>query len=232
MAGRKTSRVLRKDWSQRSTVIWEPEPLREDSAPPCPVLLFFLRSQSPGRQTWPAWQGSGRGTLTDSPCRVDLVQKSGVLSRAGCCHSEKEMAWAAGAEGALCPTCSQNNSGPEAETSTLQCSLFYVRGLGFLVFLRWGLISLNVLYQWITVQEMCFLRDQSLCGFAQGFLLVWHLHREQGGGFPECPFGWEQLKVMSITQACSPVPRVRTVPSRGSGLFKKVPEVEDGWVCH
>ena len=66
---------------------------------------------------------------------------------------------------ALCPTCSQNNSGPEAETSTLQCSLFYVRSLGFLVFLRWGLISLNVLYQWITV-----------CArnvFFEGSVLVW-----------------------------------------------------------
>lgn len=93
--------------------------------------------QSKSRETdMTSLAGVREGTLTDSPCRVDLVQKSGVLSRAGCCHSEKEMAWAAGAEGALCPTCSQNNSGPEAETSTLQCSLFYVRSLGFLVFLR------------------------------------------------------------------------------------------------
>ena len=60
--------------------------------------------------------GVREGTLTDSPCRADLVQKAGVLSRAGRCHSKKETAWAAGAEGALCPTCSHD---PQAQTSSV-----------------------------------------------------------------------------------------------------------------
>ena len=96
---------------------------------------FYQKSKS--RETdMTSLVGVRERTLTDSQCRADLVQKASVLSRPGCCHSKKETAWAAGAEGALCPTCSQSNGGPEAETSTLQCSLFYVRGLGFLVFLH------------------------------------------------------------------------------------------------
>ena len=47
-----------------------------------------------------------------------------------------------------------------------------------------------------------------------------------GGGFPECPFGQEQLKVLSVTQECLPVPRVRKMPSLGSGLLE-VPNMEE-----
>lgn len=82
-----------------------------------------------------AWWGSGEGTLTDSPCRADLAE-SWCGHRSRWALSLKETAWALGSRRGPLPHVPRTAGDKEAETSTLQCSLFYARGLGFLVFLR------------------------------------------------------------------------------------------------